>query len=287
MYAILQFSQCTCFNNYDRSHLSDIDPDNNYINNNNVLPESEYFDELSFKSNFQKSNHFSIFLHNMRSLPDHFRELTCYLDTLDFDFKVLALTETWLKSHHTNYTIPNYNIELDNRENNRGGGVCLYIHTSAQYKLRNDLKLTQKFNSKHSKDKKSSHKEVNSIFVEIQKGSSMTKHNIIGCIYRPPCYPLAEFNELLSDMLNNVQRENKHIYITGDFNCNILLSNHCTEEFKNIFSSNHFFPLINKPSRITVNSKSLIDNIYLNDSNIISKIKAGLLNVNIGGILCK
>ena len=23
-----------CFNNYDRSHLSDIDPDNNYINNN-------------------------------------------------------------------------------------------------------------------------------------------------------------------------------------------------------------------------------------------------------------
>ena len=112
----------------------------------------------------------------------------------------------------TNYTISNYNMELDNKDNNRGGGVCLYIHTSAKHKVRNDLKLTQKYNSKHSKEKKSSHKEVNSIFIEIQKGSSRTKHNIIvGCIYRPPCYPLAEFNELLSDMLNNIQRENKHI----------------------------------------------------------------------------
>ena len=62
-----------------------------------------------------------IFLHNMRSLPDHFRELLCYLDTLKFNFKVLALTETWLKSYHTNYVIPNYNFEQDLRMHSRGG----------------------------------------------------------------------------------------------------------------------------------------------------------------------
>ena len=57
----------------------------------------------------------------MRSLPDHFRELLCYLDTLKFNFKVLALTETWLKSYHTNYVIPNYNFEQDLRMHSRGG----------------------------------------------------------------------------------------------------------------------------------------------------------------------
>ena len=150
-----------CFNNYDRSHLSEIDPDNNYINNNNVLPDTKYFDEKSFKLNFQKNNNFSIFLHNMRSLPDHFRELTCYLDTIDFDFKVLALTETWLKSYHTNYTIPNYTIEQDNREHNRGGGVCLYMHSNLQYKLRNDLKLTHNLIPKHSKREKNVNKSIN------------------------------------------------------------------------------------------------------------------------------
>ena len=31
----------------------------------------------------------------MRSLTDHLRELLCYLDTLKFNFTVLALTETW------------------------------------------------------------------------------------------------------------------------------------------------------------------------------------------------
>ena len=40
---ISTIAQNDCFNNYDRSHLSAIDPDNNYINDK-MLPDTQYFD---------------------------------------------------------------------------------------------------------------------------------------------------------------------------------------------------------------------------------------------------
>ena len=78
---------------------------------------------------------------------------------------------------------------------------------------------------------------------------------------------LVTFNKLLCDIFGKVLRENKFIYLIGDFNVNILhdvpggLS---TQEFKNIFSTNYCFPLINIPTRVTMNSASLIDNMYSN-----------------------
>ena len=65
--------------------------------------------------------------------------------------------------------------------------------------------------------------------------------------------------------------------------------NTSNEEFKNILSSNHFYPLINRPTRITKCSATLIDNIYCNMSNISNTMAAGLLHANISdhkGIFC-
>ena len=86
-----------------------------------------------------------------------------------------------------------------------------------------------------------------------------------------------------------MESEKKYVYITGDFNCNTIVSNTSTEEFKNILSSNHFYPLINRPTRITKSSASLIDNIYCNMPNISNTMAAGLLHANIldhKGIFC-
>ena len=152
-----------CFNNFDRSHLGNIDPDSNYLINTNQLKDTIYFTEQSFNVHFNKPRKFSIFLHNMRSLTDHFRELLCYLDTLKFNFTALALTETWLKPYHSNYVIPNYNFEQDLRMHSRGGGgVCLYLHSTLQYRIRNDLRLVSSGKLKHSKCNPSRKKNHNS-----------------------------------------------------------------------------------------------------------------------------
>ena len=64
--------------------------------------------------------------------------MVTYLYCLNTKLKSIALTDTWLKDHHTNYT-HNYNFEQIFRPTNRGGGVCLYIHSCLQYELRRYL----------------------------------------------------------------------------------------------------------------------------------------------------
>ena len=52
----------------------------------------------------------------------------------------------------------------------------------------------------------------------------------------------------------------------GDFNINLLNEDvhTLTNDFLNIMSSNSLYPSITKPTRITSNSATLIDNIFTN-----------------------
>ena len=62
-----------------------------------------------------------------------------------------------------------------------------------------------------------------------------------------------------------------------------------TQEFNNTFSSNFCFPSINRPTRVTNHSASIIDNIYYNVPIQGSDYHAGVLTVGISdhyGIFC-
>ena len=165
----------------------------------------------------------------------HFTEFLSYLDTLSIEFSIIALSEIAINSNHISYNISNYNMEMDYRQKKRGGGVSLYIHKALQYKVRKDIQIGG---------------DTNSIFIEILKTSMNTKTNIVcGCVYRPPFMSLKTFNELLTCMFNKLQNESKHIYITGDFNVNTMShvrGSLAAQDFKNIFTSNFFSPLISE-----------------------------------------
>ena len=254
----------------DHSILSDIDPDFNYLNSIKESINSNYYNETTFKNRYKSNSNFSLLHLNIRSVVSHFTEFLCYLDTLNFVFKVIALSETAINATSINYNIPNYSCEMNIRENRKGGGVSLYVHNTFQYKVRNDLQLGG---------------VVNSVFVELLKTTTNSRHNIIcGCIYRPPSMSLSVFNELLSDMFGKILSENKYVYIFGDFNVNTMSSvigNANTQEFKDIFSSNYCLPLITKPTRVTNSCSSLIDNIYSNVPINTGKCNSGILEVSI------
>ena len=175
---------------------------------------------------------------NIRSIPEHFIELTSYIDSRDFLFQIIAISEIWLKLYHTDCIIPSYSIEKYIRVNKLGGGVSLYVHSSLQYKLRNDIKIG------------SDSETINSVFVEIDKNTAGTRRNlIIRCIYRPPWVNLSGYNSCMTNTLALLQSEHKYIFLLGDYNVDISPTTEihlASEELKNILASEHFFPLINK-----------------------------------------
>ena len=102
----------------------------------------------------------AFFNFNIRSIPDQFLEFTSFLDVLEDELKVIALSETWIKPHHINYNLSNYNMEQNYRIKRRGGGVCLYLHDRLQYKVRDGLQLGN------------DPETINSVFVEVDKSSA-------------------------------------------------------------------------------------------------------------------
>ena len=76
-----------------------------------------------------------------------------------------------------------------------------------------------------------------------------------------------EFNdEYLNELLDKLSKENKTIFLLGDFNINLLNYDihPPTNEFLDSLSSYYFLPHILQPSRVTTNSKTLIDNTFSN-----------------------
>ena len=69
--------------------------------------------------------------------------------------------------------------------------------------------------------------------------------------------------------MHNLARENKNIFILGDFNINLLnCVNHPTSEnFLNMMNSNYLLPYILLPIRVTDRGATLIDNFFANTFN--------------------
>ena len=71
-----------------------------------------------------------------------FDDFKAYLNSLEHDFSLIGLPETWLNScNENNFPLPNYSTTAIVRKNKQGGGVCLYINKSLQFREPHDLPL--------------------------------------------------------------------------------------------------------------------------------------------------
>ena len=78
---------------------------------------------------------------------------------------------------------------------------------------------------------------------------------------------MSNYCTMIAQIANNCD----HIF-AGDFNINLLRTqcNNNAKLFLNITYSNYYFPVILRPTRITNNSCTLIDNIFINNPLITS-----------------
>ena len=92
------------------------------------------------------------------------------------------------------------------------------------------------------------------------------KNIIVSCCYKPPDGNWKNHCDHLQKILTNATKENKLYFVTGDFNLNCLefhQSSEIRQFFNNMFEKGAI-PLINRPTRVTTSSATLIDNIFTN-----------------------
>ena len=106
---------------------------------------------------------------------------------------------------------------------------------------------------------------------------SPRKKFIVGCVYRPPNQNAAMFIDKFNNILSLIYKGNKHCYVMGDFNLDLLQYNHHvpTQEFIDSLFSHAFLPLISNPTRLTSYSATLIDNIFTN--NLAPSVFSGII----------
>ena len=110
--------------------------------------------------------------------------------------------------------------------------------------------------------------------IEVEK----TTNILISCIYRTPGSCLVTINEKMVDMYDN-RHNNKIIIVCGDFNLDLLkLKEH--KPSRDFIDTMHRTPVgllttILKPTRITTDSATLINNIFTNE--IGNRVLSGLL----------
>ena len=118
----------------------------------NTDPENEntnfckYYDLDKFsKAKFKSEQNLSILHLNIASLQYHIDDLKILIQSLDFKFDILAISESKLKR----FTIPNININIPNYQyvhtptEASKGGTLIYISDNLVYKPRKDLEIYQ------------------------------------------------------------------------------------------------------------------------------------------------
>ena len=103
------------------------------------------------------------------------------------------------------------------------------------------------------------------------------KNIIVLCIYRPPRGDSHKFlNEIKTVISKNHE---KPLFLVGDLNINSLdyWKNPNVRDFINLISQNDVFPLVNRPTRVTKISVTIIDHV-LPHTIIDSKVQSGIIS---------
>ena len=202
---------------------------------------------------------FSILHLNIHSIRLHIEDLRILTSLLNFNFDIIAIFESKIQCGilpAVDISIEGYKTPLSTETDAFKGGVHMYIAKHINVKPRNDLTIYKS-------------KKLESLFIEVNNPNKA--NDIIGVIYRHPSMDRNDFNDnFLKPLLDKLSMEkNKNMYITGDFNFDLLKtsSHDDTSDFFNLMTSNYLLPLITLPTRINHINNTLIDNIFSNQFN--------------------
>ena len=153
---------------------------------------------------------FSVLHPNIRSIKKNFENFKLFLNSINFTFTVICLSETWWDDLATIekslLELPNYNSTHQARGDCKGAGVSIYIHISLDFTVKSNLRINNK--------------DIESVTIEIL--SEKKRNTLINALYRPPNGQIESFEKFLNNIFSKIKNSNKSFHIAGDFNLNLL-----------------------------------------------------------------
>ena len=194
------------------------------------------------------NNNFRILHQNLRGL---YRKTDEFLISVAHNYPhIVCLTEHHLRNEEISlinfgqYRLATYYC----RKLHKHGGVSIYTLKGIQYNI---LEL-EKYNRE---------KDIEICAIQV----CLQPHNfIIICVYRSPTGSYICFMNQLELILNNLYRTSSNLVLCGDFNINHMDDNNRKQLLESLLSSFGLYSTVNFPTRIFMNSATLIDNIYIN-----------------------
>lgn len=235
-------------------HSSHLEVENQ---NNNIDLDHDPSGNLDkFKIFRKKGLHF---IHcNARSILPKMHEIRTI--ALNTKAAVISITETWLDKSVTNaeININNYSVVRSDRCRN-GGGVCMFIRKDLAFSPRLDL----------ARD------GIEAMWIDILLPK--TKPILIGTVYRPP--KDNDFLSVFEEQLNKIN-PGCEIYILGDFNiCMLHKMSVLYKRYLSIMAMFNFKQLIKEATRITANSRTLLDHVIVNFEEKVTQ--SGVLSIGL------
>lgn len=203
----------------------------------------------------QINSEFSLLHLNAQSIRNKFDDILHLLENIKFHPNVIGITETHLKEHEIDAfdILTGYTFVHRSRKTLQKGGVGIYIDKNLRFRERTDLELAL--------DEKIGTLSFMEIVYENKNNA------IIGTIYKRDKKNFQQFLDILEEILTKILKENKKVYLMGDFNENLLeiLTNQQTQTFLDCIFSKCLFPVISKPTRFCKTAATLLDVIFTNN----------------------
>ena len=194
---------------------------------------------------------FSICHLNIRSLSKHFDEFVYWTSLYNHD--VICISESWLNSSHFNstYKLPGYVlIRRDRDVASRGGGLVIYIKDSIKFE-RVDMPACR---------------GAEILVIKVIVANSEL---CIALVYNPPSSASHIVDQFASILEANLLK--KRTIIIGDFNIDWSSDTSLKENFDTLMSLHNFQQIIDVPTRCFKDSKTIIDLLFSNCSDLIQK----------------
>lgn len=196
------------------------------------------------------------------SLLPKVEQIECMLS--DEKIGILNLSESWLKPSQGNnlLRVDNYKLyRWDRKLRKKGGGICLYVNRKI------------KVNAQIYEELAISDKNIELAVLLVQQ--PCTRPITLVSVYRPPQGNQQEFILSLRETLQEIGDKNK-IILLGDLNIDYRqISTKSVRELKLLAREYNLSQYIDKPTRVTPTTATLIDYIF---TNLDSVTHAGVID---------